>query len=119
MGWLSSIFAPQETNYLGSVGLETEAVKTRTKPRLAYSGKAPTREEFEAWRDHPVSRMVFAGLARNADECREAWQDASWGQGHATPDLLVELRTRADTLRTLEDASYEAWCETLGLDPQD
>jgi len=33
---------------------------------------------------------------RMADEQREAWIALSWDAGDANPDLLIELRTRAD-----------------------
>lgn len=88
------------------------------RPKLRVVGKAPTREEFEAWRDHPISQMVFAGLSRAADEQRDEWTEASWGQGVPNAELLIELRTRADAYRALEQSTYEGWCETLGLEPE-
>lgn len=77
----------------------------------------PTVEEFARWRDDSVTGWVFKALARNAEECRQTWDSASWGHGHANPTLLTEMRTRADALRSIIDADYEAFCQTLGEEP--
>jgi hypothetical protein len=89
----------------------------KPKPRLATSRHAPDRESFTAWRDHPVTQFVMAGLARNAEECREEWMRRSWTQGVADQNALTGLRERADAIMGLVEADYEAWCETLGLEP--
>jgi hypothetical protein len=78
---------------------------------------APHSEDFARWRDDRVTRWVFAALATNADECREAWERASWTNGQANPLLLIELRTRADALRSLVDGSYDDFCGMNGDEP--
>lgn len=80
------------------------------------SPSAPTAEEFSAWRDEPVTRFVMAALERNAEECREEWLRQSWETGQADPTILTGLRERADALLGFT-AGYEAFCETLGLEP--
>ena len=77
----------------------------------------PSAEAFARWRDDTVTRFVFAALERNIEECRAAWETTSWGHGNANAPLLIELRTRADALRSLTDSDYEAYCQTLGEEP--
>jgi hypothetical protein len=31
----------------------------------------------------------------------------------------MELRTRADAYRALDETTYEQWCEALGEEPED
>lgn len=87
------------------------------KPRLVSVNRAPKREEWDAWRDNPVTQFVMAALVRNAAECAEAWNQASWVGGAADQRQLDGLRERADTLRGIAEASYDAFCETLHLEP--
>ena len=89
----------------------------KTKPRLAAVNRAPSREEFAAWRDDPSTRFVMAALARNAEECREKWLNLSWDRGEADQRTLDALRERSDALLGFT-ADYEAFCETLGLEPE-
>lgn len=86
------------------------------KPRLAAVRQAPAREEFAAWRDNPTTRFVMAALVRNAEECREKWVQMSWESGQADQRALDGLRERADALLGFT-ADYDAFCETLGLEP--
>jgi hypothetical protein len=79
---------------------------------------APSRDEFAAWRDDPVTRFVMRALERNADECREEWLRKSWEAGQADQRTLDALRERSDALLGFT-ADYEAFCETLGLEPQE
>ena len=78
---------------------------------------APSRDEFATWRDDPVTRFVMAALDRNADECRDEWLRKSWNTGEADQAVLIGLRERADALLGFT-ADYEAFCETLGLEPE-
>jgi hypothetical protein len=78
----------------------------------------PSRDEFDRWLDDPVTRFVKAGLARNAEECREEWVRKSWDVGESDEFTLHGLRERADALMGLVEADYEAWCETLGVEPE-
>lgn len=79
---------------------------------------APSRDAFDAWRDDPVTRFVMAGLKRNAEECKEAWFAESWEAGCADPLKLTAYRERADAVLSLVESNYEAWCETLGVEPE-
>lgn len=88
------------------------------KPRLAAVNKAPDRETFATWQDHPVTAFVFAALRNAAAEQKAAWDDASWHAGEADQRLLTELRTRADAYDALGAADYEAFCEWAGVEPE-
>jgi len=92
-------------------------IKAGTPVRLVKPSFAPSREEFEAWRDDDVTKFVMAALLRNADECREEWLRKSWNSGSADQLTLTGLRERADALLGFT-ADYEAFCETLGLAPE-
>jgi hypothetical protein len=85
--------------------------------RKALGQVAPSHDEFEAWRDDGVTKFVMAALLRNADECREEWVRQSWNTGEADQATLIGLRERADALLGFT-ADYEAFCETLGLEPE-
>jgi hypothetical protein len=78
-----------------------------------------SRDDFARWRDDPVTRWVFKALASDADAQREAWTKHSWDNGHANPATLLELRTRADAYRAMEEVSYAGLCEALGEQPRE
>jgi hypothetical protein len=78
---------------------------------------APSRDEFEAWRDDMTTKFVMAALLRNANECRDEWLRLSWEGGEADQRKLDGLRERSDALLGFT-ADYEAFCETLGLEPE-
>jgi hypothetical protein len=90
----------------------------KPKPKLAAIRQAPSKESFDAWRDHPVTQFVFAAHRQIAKECREDWDQRSWEAGIADQKALDELRVRADTYNALPEADYTAYCETLGLEPR-
>jgi hypothetical protein len=85
--------------------------------RLVRAIEAPSRDEFAAWRDDPTTRFVMHALQRNADECRDEWLRKSWDGGQADQRTLDGLRERADALLGFT-ADYEAFCETLNLEPE-
>lgn len=87
------------------------------RARLVAPKVAPTREEFATWRDNPITEFVMAALVRNAEECREQWINHSWDNGIADQAELIALRERSDALLGFT-ADYDAFCETLGLEPQ-
>ena len=90
----------------------------KPKPRLAAVRSAPSREEFAAWRDHPVTLFVFAAMRAVAEEQEQSWHDQSWNGGNCDPLELNGLRARADTYTSMEEGDYEAFCEWAGVDPE-
>ena len=46
--------------------------------------KAPfSREDWEAWRDNPLSRWVFQVMSEASHSLKEQWVEASWNRGQA------------------------------------
>lgn len=76
----------------------------------------PTEEDFDAWRESGVTRWVMRAVERVAAQQQKAWLDASWEGGIVDPHLLVELRTRADAYRALNETGYTQW---LGFNETD
>jgi hypothetical protein len=77
-----------------------------------------SRRVRAAWRADPTTRFLVAALIRNADECADQWHQLSWVGGNADQRTLDGLRERADTLRGIAEADYDALCEVLGLEPE-
>lgn len=77
----------------------------------------PSKEEWEAWSEAPLTRWVLAALASFADQQKAQWDLMSWEQGRSDPLVLCELRTRADAYRAIGEASYERLCELHGQNP--
>jgi hypothetical protein len=94
------------------------AAATRDRITLAAVRSAPSREEFAAWRDHPVTQFVFVALNAAAGEQRKAWDETSWEGGSADENLLLELRVRADAYNSMQEADYEGFCEWAGVEPE-
>jgi hypothetical protein len=90
----------------------------KPKPKLAATRQAPSKESFDAWREHPVTMFVMAAHLEAAKESKERWIEGSWHSGIADQKALDENRVRADTYRELLDTDYTAYCETLGLEPR-
>jgi hypothetical protein len=79
----------------------------------------PSAEEFARWQEDRVTRWVFAAIMMGVEAQRAAWMQASWDNGAAAPELLRELRTRADAYMALIETPYPGWCEILGQEPID
>lgn len=88
----------------------------KPRPRLATVRHAPDRDSFAAWRDQPVTKFVFAAMRAAEQAQQEMWLEASWRSGTADPVALAELRARADAYASLEEATYEAFCEWAGVE---
>lgn len=116
MSLFEAIFGPREEPWWTQQDREEHRARV-FKPRFVKPITAPSREEFTAWRDDPTTRFVMAALARNAEECREEWLRQSWQTGEADQNALTGLRERADALLGFT-ADYEAFCETLALEPE-
>jgi hypothetical protein len=78
-----------------------------------------SRDDYNTWRANPVTEWAFGSLAIMAGMQREHWIETSWDQGGCLPELLLELRVRADAYKALEAASYEDFCKARGEEPQD
>lgn len=95
-----------------------DRLKPLVRDPIPKWGKAPTREDFTRWLDDPITIFVFEALSTAADAQQKAWNEVSWDGGSCDAELLVELRTRADAYKSLQEGTYEAFCEWLEVDPE-
>jgi hypothetical protein len=65
------------------------------------------KADFEIWLANSVTQHVFGILASKADEAKSKWLTASWGNGEASPLLLVDLRARAELLIDIVELEFE------------
>jgi hypothetical protein len=117
-GYFRSIMAEPGAKAEGFKPIDDNERAKMLRPRLAAVRSAPSREEFAAWRDHPVTQFVFVALNAAAGEQRKAWDETSWEGGSADENLLLELRVRADAYNSMQEADYEGFCEWANLEPE-
>ena len=77
------------------------------------------RDEFELWREHPVTQWVFAAIERAVEQERAEWMRQSWTNGVADQHTLTVLKTRADALGELIDNDFDTWAEWNGEEVAD
>ena len=70
-------------------------------------------EDWEIWRENPVTKLVMEIFAEAAEAQKAAWTARSWTSGSANPLELVELRTRADAYLALPQMTYPAFVKRL------
>lgn len=80
---------------------------------------AISRDDFNTWRENPVTEWVFKALETIEAAQKQHWLETSWDQKACEPTLLHELQVRADTARAIIDVSYDRLCEVLGDEPQE
>jgi len=82
---------------------------------------APDLDEFTLWRDHPVTKWIFAAIRRAQGQEQAEWLRISWearpSDGKTSPAALIELRTRHDALGELIDNDLEDWSR-MNAEPQ-
>lgn len=71
----------------------------------------PTKEEFEAWAQLPVTRWVALVMANMAEVQKSAWVHMSWVGGVHNPEKLTEYRTRADAYMAFIETPYERYLD--------
>ena len=80
----------------------------------------PLSEDFAAWLDQPVKKLVFRALRAAQDAQKAQWDAASWDGGERRADqlkeLLAELRVRADCYGALSEMSFDDVTEWLGIE---
>jgi hypothetical protein len=58
-------------------------------------------------------------MASFAVKQRDEWIMLTWDHGaHPDPNLLTELRSRADAYRAIPDTTYDDWIAAHGQAPQ-
>lgn len=80
----------------------------------------PLSEDFTAWLDQPVTKLVFRALRAAQDAQKAQWDAASWGggqvRGEALTTLLSELRVRADCYGALAEMTFDDVVSWLGIE---
>lgn len=69
------------------------------------------KDDFEQWRDHPVTEQVFAAVRKLAERSKEKWVEFSWGGGNPDPLMLADLRARAEIANDLCELTFEEFEE--------
>ena len=69
------------------------------------------RDAFDAWSKDPTTEWLFSLLRKAAEREKAEWVRQSWEGGEVTPEVLLELRTRANALTELCDNEFEDWKE--------
>jgi len=64
------------------------------------------KEEYEAWREHPVTAAVFAELRELAESRKQMWISISWGSGDPDREKLAMLRGQAEGFAFLPNADH-------------
>lgn len=71
--------------------------------------KGPTEEEFEAWRDHPITQWVMAAYRALAEEQKAAWLQQSWDAENNDREALLVMKTRADSYLAIVESGHDAY----------
>lgn len=64
-------------------------------------------EEFEAWREHPITKRAFAALYDMAENRKQMWIAQSWNAGDPDERKLAMLKGQAEAFEWLPKATHE------------
>lgn len=62
---------------------------------------------FEEWLAHPVTEHVLKRVGELAELNKQKWIDESWGAGRCDPQVLIDLKARAEAAKDLSELTYE------------
>lgn len=66
-----------------------------------------TEEDFAAWRDHPVTQWFLSSLTDAAALAQRTWVEQSWNARNPDPELLLELRAKAEVYDDIAAADFD------------
>ena len=69
------------------------------------------KDDFDAWKDNPVTQEVFRVVAHIAEIAKEKWISDSWGKGEANALVLADLRARAEIAKDLTEMTFEEFTD--------
>lgn len=78
-----------------------------------------TEEDFEAWRENPVTKSLLGILADMVQDTKNKWDAVAWVGGSADPLLLADLRARAEVLVDMIEISFADMEHKLDKSEQD
>lgn len=70
----------------------------------------PTAEEYEIWRNSPVTAWVMRLALLTATRTKMSWQERAWG-GALDPVVLAQERAYCEALADLATLSHQAALE--------
>lgn len=83
-----------------------------------------TPEDFEAWAEQPMTRLVIAGLEAMAVQQQTNWQAGAWSAEYLTPEgreqqliALNRAKVRAETYREMANITLADVLAANGLEP--
>jgi hypothetical protein len=68
---------------------------------------SPSRDEFEIWRDNPITQWVLEGFRRAGDLQPADWLRSSWGDGEPDRNFLIRKRAMAAVYSDVVNVSHE------------
>lgn len=75
-----------------------------------------TKEDFDAWRDSPVTEAVFKAFDILGERAKAQWVAASWEKGQCDPVLRADLKARAEAVEDFRSMKFEDLEEWLNED---
>lgn len=78
----------------------------------------PTQDDFESWREHPVTQSVMTAFEIMRERCRQEWIGRSWANDPGVDAVkLLALRQecviRADTYGALKESTWNDYKAVL------
>lgn len=64
------------------------------------------REMFDEWLAHPVTEHVLKRVGELAELNKQKWIDESWGAGRCDPQVLIDLKARAEAAKDLSELTW-------------
>lgn len=83
---------------------------------------APSQEDWDAWKEHPITRLVMQAMERIATEAEAQWKRDAWSNEYLTADgrerqllTLNRVKAHADGLRVVAETKLEDVIAVLQL----
>jgi hypothetical protein len=68
------------------------------------------QDEFDAWKEEPISRLFFQALAYYAEETKRQFNEITWAGRYLTPEdqaWIAHLRGRSETAKWFAEINLE------------
>lgn len=65
------------------------------------------KEEFQAWRDHPITQAYFEKIEAEAARTHSQWIDLAWRQGNLSEREYAYHVSRVDALGYMTSLEFE------------
>jgi len=70
------------------------------------------KDEFEVWRDHPVTQAFFAFMRAEAEAAEHNWKANAWAGNRKYLDLTIhaEIAGRVDAINQILSLTWDDIC---------